>query len=350
MLLVSLAALMAACGGEAPAPTIVEKEVIKEVIKEVEVAPKINPTTWVGHNTKPATTFAGRGFVRFSELVTKRTNGLLKLEPHMSAELGYKNDEALDILESRAVDYTELVTPSVVGQYPELGMFLVPFFTTTFDEVFALEKLYRPRLDEIMAERNQKCLVTYTFPGQHLHLQKAINTLDDLKGYKMRVGNPVALDVLTQLDAAPLRIDWAEVYTAISRGTVDGVGTSVASIVDLKGWEIVTHVNLMGFQMGGLNCITVNAEAWDELAAPLKVVVLDVAAQVEREIRIDTRKSLSDDLATAEKNGLIIHKVPAATLAEMAEVIKGIEADFFAKNPTTKSVRDDYLKIRYSTG
>ena len=351
MLLVGLAAIMAACGGDAaPTPTIVERVVEKEVIKEVEVAPKIKATTWVGHNGKPATTFAGRGFVNFSDLVTERTNGLLKLEAHMGAELGYKNDEAIDILERRAVDYTELVTPSVVGQYPELGMFLVPFFTTTFDEVFALDKLYRPRLDEILAERNQKCLLTYTFPGQHLHLKKAINALADLKGVKMRVGNPVALDILTQLDAAPLRIDFAEVYTAIQRGTVDGVGTSVASIVDLKGWELVTHVNLMGFQMGGINCITVSQQAWDELADPIKVVVLEVAAQVEREIRVDTRKSVSDDLATAERNGLIIHQVPAATLAEMAQVIKGIETDFFANNPKMKPIADAYLKIRNATG
>lgn len=60
-------------------------------------------------------------------------------------------------------------------------------------------------------------------PGQIFTTKKPIKTLADLKGLKMRSPGPIMSDVIKRLGAVPVTMPITQVYTALERGTIDGV-------------------------------------------------------------------------------------------------------------------------------
>ena len=55
---------------------------------------------------------------------------------------------------------------------------------------------------------------------QHFWNKKEVDTVADVAGIKMRTYDKVTTDMLSAVGAAPLRIDYAELYTALQQGTV----------------------------------------------------------------------------------------------------------------------------------
>ena len=72
-----------------------------------------------------------------------------------------------------------------------------------------------------------------------LHTKKAVNTLEDVKGLKIRCTG-MAAKIAGALGATPVAMPMGETYDALSRGVVDG---SMAPHEALQGWkwgEVVT--------------------------------------------------------------------------------------------------------------
>ena len=360
-----------ACGDdEAAAPTIVEKEVIKEVevpvvvekevikevpvekvvvkevIKEVEVAPTAKPVTYVANTIQGGTSFITEAFQQFANEVKKRTNGQLNIEVHFGGELGYKAADGYAIVEKRTVDLGEIISGFEQSTFPEFGLFTLPYFFNGFDDWAFFERLFRPRFNEISASRNSKCLYTYTLTLQHYFNKKAINSKADLKGVKMRTYNKETTDMLTALGAAPLRIDFAEVYTSLQRGTIDGMVTSASSTVDLRAWEVLSHVNLTKFAPGGLNCININLDAWNELPDSTKLVMVEVGEEIEDELRILVPSLENGLLKTLEDNGMTINEVPQATLDEFRRATQFVRDEFFTKAANIAPLINRYETVR----
>ena len=93
--------------------------------------------------------------------------------------------------------------------------------------------------------------------------------------------------MLAAVGAAPLRIDYSELYTALQQGTVAGMVTSIASVIDLKAWEVVTHANLTGFSTGGINSMAINMDTWNSLSPKHQAAMLRAAREVEDALRVD---------------------------------------------------------------
>jgi TRAP-type mannitol/chloroaromatic compound transport system substrate-binding protein len=59
--------------------------------------------------------------------------------------------------------------------------------------------------------------------SRNFFTQKAVRTPDDLKGQKIRVmASPVMVNTMKALGATGVPVAWAELYTALQTGVVDG--------------------------------------------------------------------------------------------------------------------------------
>ena len=71
--------------------------------------------------------------------------------------------------------------------------------------------------------------------------KKAITSLEDLKGLKVRSGGGIQADVQAALGAVPTSMSSAEFYTAFQRGIIDSVSLSDSATETFKINEIATH-------------------------------------------------------------------------------------------------------------
>jgi len=126
----------------------------------------------------------------------------------------------------------------------------------------------------------------YSYPGGNTGVQmggwfrKEINSLDDLKGLKMRIPG-FAGEILSKLGVVVTNIAPGELYTALDRGTIDALEW-VGPALDLKmGFQKIAPYYYTGWHEPASELqFLVNRKAFDELPAHLQQI-LETAMKAE---------------------------------------------------------------------
>lgn len=100
-----------------------------------------------------------------------------------------------------------------------------------------------------------------------LHSHKPVKSLEDLKGLKLRTAG-AWLDMAKDLGASPVTMPGAEVYTALSRGTIDATEWGTLWENKAPGFHQITkYVIIPGVHQPSAPFeLTINKEAWDSLS------------------------------------------------------------------------------------
>jgi tripartite ATP-independent transporter DctP family solute receptor len=130
---------------------------------------------------------------------------------------------------------------------------------------------------------------------------KAIASADDLKGFKIRVPvSPLWTSMFTAFEAAPASINFAEVYSALQTGVVDGQENPLAIISTAKLFEVQKFCSMTNHMWDGFWFLA-NKAAWEAMPEDLREIVaenINAAAVLEREDVAALNASLKDDLAS----------------------------------------------------
>jgi TRAP-type C4-dicarboxylate transport system substrate-binding protein len=102
---------------------------------------------------------------------------------------------------------------------------------------------------------------------------KPLRSIDDLKGFKMRVPARRQMEPFRSLGAAPQTMPSGEVYMAIKTGVLDGASSGSRILVYQK-WHEVVKYGLEGMLTSAIaQDIVVNQKAWDALPNDIKEIV-----------------------------------------------------------------------------
>jgi TRAP-type C4-dicarboxylate transport system substrate-binding protein len=125
----------------------------------------------------------------------------------------------------------------------------------------------------------------------NLFLNKKVERPEDFK--RLRIGTTVACRALTEAwGATPVNLIMADYYTAMERGTVDGICSAPLDTWVSQGCQAVTkYVALPGYlQNSGV--VMMNLAAWKKLPPDLQQVVTDAMIYTEK---------LGEELRTQDK-------------------------------------------------
>ncbi len=125
---------------------------------------------------------------------------------------------------------------------------------------------FRTKMDERLQQRfNTKLLTLWPFGAQVLFCNGDINSVDDLKGKKVRVFTPSMSRLVEGLGATPVTLQFSEVYLALQRGVAD-CGVTAPSAGNSGKWPEVTKVLLplpLSYSVQGH---FMNLDRWKELS------------------------------------------------------------------------------------
>lgn len=112
-----------------------------------------------------------------------------------------------------------------------------------------------------------------------LHTKNSVNTLDDLKGMKIRCTG-MAAKIVTALGGVPVAMPMGETYDALSRGVVDG---SMAPQESLQGWkwgEVVKYtIENFGSSYSTGFFVVMNKDKWKSLPPDVQKTIEAVNAE-----------------------------------------------------------------------
>jgi TRAP-type C4-dicarboxylate transport system substrate-binding protein len=240
----------------------------------------------------------------------KRTNGRIALSITTLPELGLSGFELLRVLKANLVDMADVTTAYVSGDFPLIEGANLPGIATSSDQVRQAYDAWTPKAiaprEDLMGG---KVISHWNINGQYLVTKFPVNSLDDLKGKKIRVYAKSQADFLSALGAQPVNMAFAEVYAALERGTVEGAVSGPDAIPGIRLYEVAKYVT--DLQLGGSpGHLIISRKSWDALPADLKKVIEDMQADLTK-VGWDAGKvNDKDGLEVAVKQGMTV-TVPA---------------------------------------
>lgn len=171
-------------------------------------------------------------------------------------------------------------------------------------------------------------------PGQ-IHSRRPINSLDDLKGAKIRLGGGVQQELGKRLGITPVAAPGPKVYEMMQQGIVDGVFMPAASQRDFRLAEVSSHLTLLpgGLYMGSF-AIIANEDFFNTLSPEDREAIMSVSgARLSAMAGKAWDQSDREGIEMARKEGVNIHVVEAGDplMKEIQQATAGMDAAWIEK-------------------
>jgi TRAP-type C4-dicarboxylate transport system substrate-binding protein len=266
----------------------------------------------------PESNFHTQNCKIFAEEVKKATGGAVEITVKAGGQLGFKGPEHLRAVRDGLVPIADILNVQQVGDEPLLGVEGVPFLVGDFDELKILHKHVRPAFETIATRNNQSILYMVPWPTQYLHLKIKAETVEALKGIKIRVPDKNSQDLTAAIGMAPALIPWGETIPALASGAVAGVSTSSVSGVDGKFWEFLKFFHRTNHQWSS-QIVNVNVDAWKKLSPAHQSAIKEVSAKLEPQFWAVSQKADTDAAKRLTEGGMQMVTPPAAMMADMRQ-------------------------------
>lgn len=181
--------------------------------------------------------------VHMADLVSEKSKGKLKIEIYPSSQLGSEK-QSLELLQIGSLGMTKVSAAVMENFSPDLKVLGYPYIFRNNEHRF---KIYDGDIGKkLLAGSEQFWLkgLTYFDAGNRSFYTKdtPIDKPTDLEGLKIRVmQSPTAIEMVKSFGGSPTPISWAELYTSLQQGVVDGAENNLPSFYTSKHYEVCKY-------------------------------------------------------------------------------------------------------------
>lgn len=201
----------------------------------------------------------------------KQSGGQVKVKFFFSGALGRNPRAQYKLVRSGIMDIGFVVPSYTPGTFPDFDLFQAPNMARNATEgSYAAWQLLKAglirRLDKIVV------LGAFTTGAYGIHTTKAIRSISDLRGLKLRAGGKVQNQVVTALGATPVGMRITKVAENISRGLLQGSVSEWNAAQTFKILKVTTshyHTSLGVLPI----MVVMNKGAYDKLPAKAKAAI-----------------------------------------------------------------------------
>ncbi len=197
--------------------------------------------------------------------IKERTGGLLDIKISPLGEIPIKGPDQLRAVKDGEVAMFLMFGGYHAGDFPLLRMTDIPF--TWFDE-YEKSKVWYATLPIVQREADKLNLhilpAIRTNEKYLMMLTEPTDSVMDLEKRKMRSYSKPNGMVIEAMNGVPVNIAWGETFTALERGTADGLLTGWGPLYQNKFMEVAPYAYNISF-MSNLQYIVVNKDMWEAL-------------------------------------------------------------------------------------
>lgn len=263
-----------------------------------------------GHYAKPKDT-AFRAAELFKWTVEKQTKGELKISLHPAGELG-NSPTMLQGARLGTIDLVLVGNPYFSSFAPQLNLLDLPFlFSSAAHAYKVMDGDVGENLMTSLNKSNLQGLAFWEIGFRNLtNNKRPVKSPADMKGLKLRTTpNPAHLMAFKMLGANPTPMPFAEVYSALQTGTIDGQENPVNHIYHSGLHEVQKYMSLTAHAYTAAPLV-INFGKWAKLPADQKSalrVSARLAAQYERMLNAAEE---AGSLAAMKKAGVEVEMEP----------------------------------------
>jgi tripartite ATP-independent transporter DctP family solute receptor len=160
---------------------------------------------------------------------------------------------------------------------------------------------------------------------------KMIKTPADMVGMKMRTQQiPIHVEMVKALGASPTPIAWAELYSALQTGVVDGQENAPYTMLMANLQEVQKYYTL-DHHLVNMPLITINEDYWKSLPAEDKKAFEAASAEATFAMLGVIAAKESQDLAKIRAAGIEIYQPNAAEFKQFVDAAQSPVAEILSK-------------------
>ncbi len=188
------------------------------------------------------------GLKMISEHLMKATGGKAEIQVFPNMQLGGEVEMIKQVL-TGSLDITSPSNAPLTNFVPELKIFDMPFLFR--DEDHMIKVLRGPVLQDInkiVSKRGIRLLGVYNVGVRHIMSKKPVKTIEDMQGLKIRtMQSKYHMAAFNAFGANATPISYAELYSSLQTGVVDGAEAANTNYFGKKFYEVAPYWGQVGW-------------------------------------------------------------------------------------------------------
>ena len=205
-----------------------------------------------------------------TKMFAKEIEGSFKLEPYYGGNL-FKQGTELVALQRGNLQMGNIAPQDFAKQIPEWSVLSSAYL---FRDAAHVQKFFASDLGaeykKMVEDQLSVRILGPTYFGARqvgLKPDKKITTPADMAGIKLRMPGGDAWQFLgIALGANPTAMAYAEVYTGLQTGAIDGQDNPLPNVKNMKFYEVMSQIVLTSHLIG-YDLLTVSSKVWSEMSA-----------------------------------------------------------------------------------
>lgn len=313
LIVVLLLSLVAGCSGDGG-----EEAEVKPVTLKMSVT-TADSSSWT------------QGALKFAELVEERTGGKVKINVFPNEQLsGGNQGKGIEMLMNGATDlsFHSNIIYSIMDE--RFGTMSLPWLLPNYE--IADEKINGPggdKIAEIMLEKN---VVALGF-GENGFRQitnnvRPISSPDDMKNLRIRIpGIKMYISLYQTLGADPTAMNFAEVFTSLQQGAIDGQENPMDVIHSSKLYEVQKYISLWNYSYDVI-ILGMNKDKLESFDEETQQIIRDAAKEAcEYQVELN-RASGIEQLEYFKSQGMQVTELTDAQIAEFQEKVQPVYDEY----------------------
>ena len=187
------------------------------------------------------------GMHKFGEILAKLSNNKYEVQVFPNSQLG-KEDAYIAATRRGTIQMCATGTQTS-ALHPAMAMLETPML---FDDLAHARRAMEGKTFDLINEgfvqkSGLRTLNAFPLGFRHFYSKKALSTMKDLDGLRMRVPNiPLYINFAKECGISGQPMPFAEVPAALDQGVIDGGDSPIMDIVSLKMYEITPNITLSG--------------------------------------------------------------------------------------------------------
>lgn len=276
----------------------------------------------------------------FAKMVEERTNGRIKIEVYAGGVLGDEKS-VIEAIQMGGLDFARVNAQPLSDFDKELMVLSLPYLFRDANHLWTVLNgpIGQQFLDGL--QKNRIVGLAYYDSGARsfYNSKRVVAVPADLKGLKIRVQqSELMMGLVTALGASPTPMPYAEVYTGLQSGVIDGAENNWPSYYSTSHYEVTKFYTLDRHSMTP-EVLMASKVTWDKIA-PEDQKIIRAAARESQDVQIKAWKEYEDkSIAAVKAKGNTITEVKdfKAWQDAVEPIYKKFGADFA---DTIQKIRD----------
>ncbi len=223
------------------------------------------------------------GDKEFAKIVKEKTKGRIEIDVQPGGVLGDEKS-VIEAVQMGGIPFARVNAQPLSDFYKPLMVFSLPFiFRDAKHQWKVLDGKIGDKILNDMQSARMVGLAFYDSGSRNIYnSKKPVKTPADLKGLKIRVQqSALMMDMIKALGASPTPMPYAEVYTGLQSGVIDGAENNWPSYYSTSHYEVARYMTLNGHTMTP-EVVIVSKAAWDKFSPEDQKIIKEAARASEK--------------------------------------------------------------------